>query len=143
MRADASEAELLQRLQLAYAMLLTLRGVPTIYYGDEQGFVGLGGDQAARQDMFASRVASYNDQPLLGTTSTTATSNFNPAHPLYQSIAALSKLRQAQPALRRGTQLVRAAGETPGLFAVSRIDPGAAPRSCSPSTPGTRRSVRR
>ena len=122
-RPDASEAELLQRLQLAYAMLLTLRGVPTIYYGDEQGFVGLGGDQAARQDMFASRVASYNDQPLLGTTSTTATSNFNPAHPLYQSIAALSKLRQAQPALRRGTQLVRAAGETPGLFAVSRIDP--------------------
>src|SRR5258707_2115707 len=122
-RPDASAAELLQRLQLAYAMLLTLRGVPTIYYGDEQGFVGLGGDQAARQDMFASRVPSYNDQPLLGTTSTTATSNFNPAHPLYQSIAALAKLRQAQPALRRGTQLVRAAGETPGLFAVSRIDP--------------------
>jgi len=122
-RPEAGEAELLQRLQLAYAMLLTLRGVPTIYYGDEQGFVGLGGDQAARQDMFASQVASYNDQPLLGTAATTATSNFNPSHPLYQYIAGLAKLRRAHPTLRHGTQIVRAAGETPGLFAVSRMDP--------------------
>jgi glycosidase len=122
-RPDASDAELLQRTQLAYAMLLTLRGVPTIYYGDEQGFVGQGGDQAARQDMFASRVASYNSQPLLGTTATTAGGSFNPAHPLYQSIAALARLRQAQPALRRGRQIVRASGSSPGLFAASRIDP--------------------
>ena len=42
-----------------------LRGVPVIYYGDEQGFVGRGGDQASRQDMFASQVASYNEQPWL------------------------------------------------------------------------------
>jgi glycosidase len=122
-RPEASNAELLQRQQLGYAMLLTLRGVPTIYYGDEQGFVGRGGDQASRQDMFASQVTSYNDQPLLGTDATTATSSFNPAHPLYQYIGALAKLRLAHPALRHGTQVVRAAGETPGLFAVSRIDP--------------------
>ncbi len=122
-RPEASDAELLQRVQLGYAMLLTLRGVPTIYYGDEQGFVGRGGDQASRQDMFASQVASYNDQPLLGTAATTATSSFNPSHPLYQFIAALAKLRLAHPALLHGTQLVRAAGEAPGLFAVSRIDP--------------------
>ena len=48
-------------------MLFLLRGVPVVYYGDEQGFVGHGIDQAARQDMFASQVASYNDQALLGT----------------------------------------------------------------------------
>ena len=35
--------------------MLTARGVPTIYYGDEQGFVGDGGDQDAREDMFASQ----------------------------------------------------------------------------------------
>ena len=64
-----------------------------------------------------------NDQPLLGTAATTATSSFNPAHPLYLYIAALAKLRLAHPALRHGTQIVRAAGETPGLFAVSRLDP--------------------
>lgn len=122
-RPAASPAEVLQRVQLAYAMLLTLRGVPTIYYGDEQGFVGLGGDQDSRQDMFASQVASYNHQPLLGTGSTTAVSNFNEMHPLYQAIAALAKLRQQHPALRHGRQLVRAAAKTPGLFAVSRLDP--------------------
>ena len=42
-----------KRDMLGHAMLLTLRGVPTIYSGDEQGFVGKGGDQDARQDMFA------------------------------------------------------------------------------------------
>jgi glycosidase len=119
----ADSAEILQRTRLAHAMLLTLRGVPVIYSGDEQGFVGRGGDQASRQDMFASQVASYNEQPLLGTQATTATSSFNTQHPLYRLIAQLAKLRLAHPALLHGTQLVRAAGKTAGLFAVSRLDP--------------------
>ncbi len=51
---EASEAELLQRVMLGHAMMLTLRGVPTIYYGDEQGFVSDDKDQLAREDMFAS-----------------------------------------------------------------------------------------
>jgi glycosidase len=102
-------------------MLFLLRGVPVVYSGDEQGFVGHGIDQDARQDLFASRVSSYNDQGLLGTSTTTAVANFNPRHPLYAQIAGLSKLRQSQPTLRRGRQVVRAFGKTPGLFAVSRI----------------------
>ena len=52
---------------LGHVLMLTARGVPTIYYGDEQGFVGDGDDQDAREDMFASRVAVYNDNELLGT----------------------------------------------------------------------------
>ena len=44
-------------------------------------------------------------------------------HPLYRAIAALANLRSAQPALRRGRQLLRSYGPKPGLFAVSRIDP--------------------
>jgi glycosidase len=120
----ASGAELLQRTRLAQAMLLTLRGVPVIYYGDEQGFVGRGGDQGSRQDMFASQVAVYNEQPLLGTQATTATSSFNVTHPLYRLIAELAQLRLAHPALLHGRQLVRADSKTAGLFAVSRIDPG-------------------
>jgi glycosidase len=123
MRPGTSDAETLQRTRLAYAMLLTLRGVPVIFYGDEQGFVGHGDDQASRQDMFASQVASYNDQHLLGTAATTATDNYNVAHPLYRLIAQLTKLRLANPALRHGRQLGRASGTAPGLFAVSRFDP--------------------
>jgi glycosidase len=121
-----SDAELLQREMLANAMLLTLRGAPTIYSGDEQGFVGKGGDQDARQDMFASQVASYNEDKLLGTNSTTAQANFNPAHPLYREIATLARIRTSHKALTRGLQLVRYSQDKPGLFAMSRFEPGTA-----------------
>jgi glycosidase len=121
---NISDAELLQREMLANAMLLTLRGVPTIYSGDEQGFVGKGGDQDARQDMFASKVATYNEDRLLGTTATTAQANFNPDHPLYRQIAGLARIRTSHSALTRGLQLVRFASEKPGLFALSRFEPG-------------------
>jgi len=119
----ASPGELQQRVALAQAMLLTLRGVPTIYAGDEQGFVGQGGDQDARQDMFASQVASYNSDLQLGATHTSATGSFDTAHPFYRAIAQLAQLRRATPALRRGRQVVRFASAAPGLFAVSRFDP--------------------
>jgi glycosidase len=49
---QAGDEEVLQRTILAHAMLLTLRGVPAIYAGDEQGFAGTGGDQDAREDQF-------------------------------------------------------------------------------------------
>lgn len=119
----ASEAELLARDLLAHAMLLTLRGVPTIYSGDEQGFTGDGNDQDAREDMFASRVASYNDNRLIGTTATTARANFDRTHPVFREIARLARIRTSTPALTRGRQQLRAWGEAPGLLAVSRFDP--------------------
>ena len=121
---QASRDELLKRDMLAHAMLLTLRGVPTIYSGDEQGFTGHSNDQGARQDMFASQVASYNDDWLLGTSSTTARANFNPAHPLYREIAELARIRTSHKALTRGLQLVRYSQDKPGLFAISRLEPG-------------------
>lgn len=52
--------------------------------------------------MFASKVASYNDNKLVGTTKTTATDSFVPSHPLYREIATLARLRTANPALTRG-----------------------------------------
>jgi neopullulanase len=119
----ADNDELLKRDLLGHAMLLTLRGVPTIYSGDEQGFVGKGGDQDARQDMFASKVATYNEDKLLGTEATTAQSNFDTNHPIYREIAKLARVRTSNPALTRGRQIVRFASEKPGLFAVSRFDP--------------------
>ena len=123
-RPNASDDEVLKRDMLANAMLLTLRGVPTIYYGDEQGFAGKGGDQDSRQDMFASRVATYNEDRLVGTSSTTAQANFNPNHPLYREIASLARIRTSHAALTRGLQLIRYSQDKPGLFAVSRFEPG-------------------
>jgi len=120
---QASDAELLERTMLANAMLLTLRGVPTIYSGDEQGFTGDGGDQGSREDMFASEVASYNDNTLLGSDATTADINFDTAHPLFRQIAELARIRTAHAALTRGQQVLRARGDAPGVLAISRFDP--------------------
>jgi len=73
--------------------------------------------------MFPSKVASYNDQPLLGTRATTADSNFDTSHPLYREIAELAHIRTSHPALTRGLQVIRYSSDKPGLFAVSRFDP--------------------
>jgi len=118
----ATDDEVLRRVNLGYAMLMTLRGVPVIYYGDEQGFAGSGGDQDARQDMFASKTANFNAERLIGTSATTAQSNFGADHPLYKTISMLAMLRRANVALREGDQVVRAYAPTPGIFAVSRLD---------------------
>ena len=73
-----SDAELLARDRLAHALMYLSRGNPVVYYGDEQGFTGDGGDQDARQDMFPSQVASYNDDDLIGTDATTARDELRP-----------------------------------------------------------------
>jgi glycosidase len=118
-----TQDELLQRVMLGHAMLLTLRGAPVIYYGDEQGFVGDGGDQMAREDMFPSRVAAYNDNALIGTAQTTADDNFGEENPLFQLIAELSRVRRDNPALTRGLQVTRHYENGPGIFAATRTDP--------------------
>ncbi len=118
----ATDAELLARDQLAHALMYFGRGMPVLYYGDEQGFTGDGGDKDARQDMMPSVVDSYNDDDLIGTEATTADANFDETHPLYQSLADFSGLLAAHPALTRGAQLHRFSEATSGIYAFSRIE---------------------
>ncbi len=117
-----TDDEALQRMELAFGLLFTTRGVPVVYYGDEQGFVGDGGDRGARQDMFPSRVVSYNDDDLIGTDLTTADDNFDTTHPLFLEITSLAGLRQepSHPTLVTGAQNTLLA-EGP-VFAFNRID---------------------
>ncbi|MBU2870760.1 alpha-amylase family glycosyl hydrolase [Colwellia sp. E2M01] len=115
-----SEQEQIDRNLLANAMMFFSRGVPVIYYGDEQGFVGDGGDQASRQDMMPSLVDSYNDDDLLATDLTTADDNFDTNHLFYRSFAKYSQLYQQYPALRFGQQTVIYAEDKPGIFAITR-----------------------
>src|SRR5699024_9893215 len=61
---DATNPE--ERSELAHSLMYLTRGEPVVYYGDEQGFVGAGGnDKSARQSLFASEVAEYTEQTLL------------------------------------------------------------------------------
>ena len=115
-----SEAEKVQRYLLAHAMIYFSRGVPVIYYGDEQGFVGDGNDQASRQDMMPSQVASYNDDDLLATDKTTADDNFDTSHLFYQTFAKYAQLYQQYPALRFGQQTTVYAQDKPGILALQR-----------------------
>ena len=118
----ASGDELLKRDQLVHSLMYLTRGQPVVYYGDEQGFTGDGGDKDARQDMFPSKVATYNDDDLIGTDATTAASNFDTRHPMYRWIADLAELRKKHPALADGAQIHRYADEQAGVYAFSRID---------------------
>lgn len=113
----------LKRSRLAHAALIFSRGVPVIYYGDEQGFTGHGGDKLARQDMFPSKVDVYNDNNLLGTKKTTKDDNFDSNHPLYQSIKSFTEIYHAHPGLRRGEQLNYGSGGEK-LFSFLRNIPG-------------------
>lgn len=115
-----SEQAQIQRNLLAHAMMFFSRGVPVIYYGDEQGFVGDGGDQASRQDMMPSFVDSYNDDDLLATTKSTADDNFDTNHLFYQSFAKYAQLYQQYPALRFGEQAVVYSQNEAGIFAITR-----------------------
>ncbi|MBE7218415.1 MAG: alpha-amylase [Caulobacteraceae bacterium] len=115
--------ELLRRVELGHALLMFSRGAPVIYYGDEQGLEGKGGDQASRQTLFPSRVPSYQAERPLGRAQAGAP-GFDEGAPLYRAIAGMAAIRNAHPGLRRGVQEVRVAGDTPGLYVWTRSDPG-------------------
>jgi alpha-amylase len=131
----ASEAELLQRDQLAHELMYFSRGDPVIYYGDEQGFTGAGGDQDARQDMFPSQDLQYNNlsDPIpgddgagknddIGSNATPMDNNFDPSHPLYRKLAELAAIMHGNPALRDGAEQSRYSTSSAGIYAFSRID---------------------
>ena len=115
---DISDAELLDRATLAHALVLLGRGVPVIYYGDEQGFTGDGDDRRARQDMFETRVPSYADDRRIGA----AAGPFDTDADMYRRIAEMTRVRAADARLRRGAVRVRVADQEPGILALSRLD---------------------
>ena len=117
-------SDTLTRLKLANSLMYLTRGQPVVYYGDEQGFAGSGGDKASRQDMFASKVKSYNDEEVIGGASGSK-DRYNTNATLYRQIAQLAKLRAAHPALADGAQIARYSSNEAGIFAVSRIDKAA------------------
>ena len=116
----ADETEHLARVGLAQSLMFTTRGNPVTYYGDEQGFIGTGGDQLARQDMFASEVDVYNDEEVLAGPEGSR-DRYDTKHPLYRHVRDLSRLREKHPTLADGAQINRYADDGEGIFAVSRI----------------------
>ena len=114
---------LVERMNLAHTILFLYRGTPVIYYGDEVGMIGSGGDKAARQSMFPTQVAEWASEDRIGSAPIGKDSSLGKAslqHPLSRHIAALNKLRADFPALANGAVIKR--GDSGNLVAWSRVD---------------------
>jgi glycosidase len=122
-QTGATGDELVRRVELGYGLLYTLRGAPVVYYGDEVGMTGRGGDKAARQDMFPTMVDEWRTEPRVGSPAIGSGSSFDvdlDTQPIARTLRALASLRDRFPALATGGTTVRFAGDT--LIVFSRFD---------------------
>ncbi|MCP9486442.1 MAG: alpha-amylase family glycosyl hydrolase [Gaiellaceae bacterium MAG52_C11] len=120
LQSRATGAQLLGRVQLGNDLMYLFRGAPVVLYGDEVGIVGRGGDKAARQDLFPTRVAQWRTETRVGSAPIGGGSSFDVKSPIATRLQTLAALRQAHPALSTGASIVRRAVR--GVFVVSRID---------------------
>jgi pullulanase-type alpha-1,6-glucosidase len=119
-RPGISEAELLDRLRLGNTLMHLWRGNPVVYYGDEQGFAGSGGDKRARQDLSGSATPEYAAEELIGSDRTGAQDNVRTDHPLYRQLADLASFVDRDPVWRDGNQVLRLARDD--VIAFSRVE---------------------
>lgn len=120
-QSGASGQELVRRVNLAHSLLYLLRGAPIVYYGDEVGIIGRGGDKEARQDMFPTQVRSWQTEERVGSPPIGTGSSFDVVgNPVGAHLTALGAIRQAHPALGGGGSAVRLASKE--LFVMSRFD---------------------
>lgn len=111
-----------ERSMLAHSLMYLTRGQPVVYYGDEQGFAGQGGDKDARQSLFASQVQQYQNEPTLDGDPIGAQDRYDTDAPLYTHIAQLAELRSSTPALATGAQVELHADDGAGVYAFARVD---------------------
>jgi glycosidase len=121
MQSGAEGSELLQRVNLGHSLLYLLRGAPIIYYGDEYGIIGTGGDKEARHDLFPTQVTSWQNQERVGSKPIGTGSSFDVVgHPVGEHLRELARLRRSVPVLWRGATLPRVRDS--GAMAISRFD---------------------
>lgn len=121
--AGLDDASCAQLVLLAHGLLLSARGQPVLYYGDEQGMAGTGNDMAAREDMFPSQAKGFRELGLLATQRRGSDDKFDTRHPFYRELSKLAELRRSSPGLARGATLPRETGKDQ-LLAFSRIERG-------------------
>ena len=111
------------RDELAHQLMFFSRGNPVVYYGDEQGFAGTGGDQDSRQSMFASQVDDYVKQNLVDRRAPMRRDR--PLRPGLPAVPADRRscrtVRAQYPGLDNGAQIELYATDGPGRL---RVRPG-------------------
>jgi glycosidase len=109
-----------QSLLLAHDLMFLTRGIPSVYYGDEVGMIGNGGDKAARQDMFSTQVPQWKTEDRVWGNPIGSASSLTLVTPLTTRITQLNALRKQYPALATGSETVRLADTN--VLAISRFD---------------------
>ena len=105
---------------LAHDIMFLTRGIPSVYYGDEVGMIGSGGDKSARQDMFPTQVSGWRSEDRVFGSSISTGSSLAVTTPLTTRIKQLNELRKSNPALAIGSQTQRLADGN--VLVVSRFD---------------------
>jgi glycosidase len=91
------------QVTMAMAALLSLPGIPCIYYGTEQGLHGAGGsERATREALWGKPGTPFDD-----------------AHPFYMQLKKVSAVRSALPALRYGRIYFRPVSGDGATYGVS------------------------
>ncbi len=89
----ADEAERERRMDLGTVLLMTLRGIPIIYYGDEQYLAYYNADVTKAPDVNSGSDDPYNRPGL---------NRWNQNTPAFKTIQALANLRKHNPAISKG-----------------------------------------
>lgn len=101
---------LVSRVNLANSVMFLMRGAPSVYYGDEVGILGNGGDAGARQDLMPTQVMEWQLAGRLGGDAVGKKGFLGSAqlkNPIAVNITALQALRNKYPALKDGAMVLR------------------------------------
>jgi glycosidase len=121
LKNGAKADTLLASSLFAHDLMFLTRGTPTVYYGDEVGMIGFGGDKAARQDMFSTQNVEWQRElRVTGGPIGTKSALTDTTNPIFLRIQELNELRAKYPALATGAQIVR--GADGPIMVSSRID---------------------
>ena len=121
LKNGAKADTLLASTLFAHDVMYLTRGTPSVYYGDEVGMIGFGGDKAARQDMFSTQNVEWQRElRVTGGAIGTKSALTDTTNPILVRIQKLNELRVKYPALASGAQIVR--GADGPILVSSRID---------------------
>jgi glycosidase len=121
LKNGAKADTLLASSLFAHDLMFLTRGTPTVYYGDEVGMIGSGGDKAARQNMFSTQNVEWQRElRVTGGPIGTKSALTDTTNPILVRIQELNALRAKYPALATGAQIVR--GADGPIMVSSRID---------------------